>query len=209
MRFESEVLTPETAALLHRLGELLSEKDFYLAGGTALAIHLGHRKSIDLDFFGQAEFDPLGLEQEIRSRFQDPIEIQVAGSSRNTLNLFCNGTKVDILRYNYPMLEKAIRAGNYLLAGVPDIAAMKLSAVTNRGSRKDFFDLNRLLDEFSLGELLDFYSRKFSGHDRFMVIRALTYFEDAENEPDPVMLSAVNWATVKQSIQDQVGNYST
>ncbi|MAS91612.1 MAG: hypothetical protein CMO55_00325 [Verrucomicrobiales bacterium] len=204
MRHESEVLAPETAELLHSLGSFFSNLGFYLAGGTALAIHLGHRKSIDLDFFGGREFDPLSLEHDIREFLKDGSQVQVSGTAKNTLNLFIDGIKVDALRYSYPILSPPTQEDSYLLASIPDISAMKLSAVTNRGSKKDFFDIFQLLQDYSLGELLDFYVEKFSTHDRFMVLRSLTYFDDAEAEPEPILLNRTTWSKVKKTISSVV-----
>ncbi len=87
------------------------------------------------------------------------------------------------------------------MAGPADIAAMKLAAVTNRGSRKDFVDLFFLLREFELAEMLEFYERKYPEHDVFPVLKSLVYFEDAEGEPELVMVEAVDWEVVKERMR--------
>jgi hypothetical protein len=104
----------------------------------------------------------------------------------------------------YDRLESPIQAGGYTMLGLPDIAAMKLSEVCNRGSKKDFFDIVELLDHYGLPELFDFYKRKFKSHDTFHVLRSLTYFDDAEDEPDPITLKGQTWEDVKLRIGEAV-----
>lgn len=200
MFHENTVLQPDTRSLLNELGPRLCDKGFFLVGGTALAIHLGHRLSIDLDFFTR---DPFDVEHIIASLsgFEASGVLTVIGRAENTIHLNVNDIKVDVIRYRYPLLEAVVDRGNYRMLAVPDIAAMKLAAITNRGSKKDFFDLHFLLKDYSLQELLAFYQRKFSGHDIFSVVRSLAWFDDAEAEPDPVMLEEVDWSSVKESVR--------
>jgi len=116
---------------------------------------------------------------------------------------------VDIIRYRYPLVGDLILAECYQMLSVPDIAAMKLAAITNRGSKKDFFDLHFLLERYSIQEILTFYERKFPGHDTFSVIRSLSYFDDAEEEPDPIMLADVSWEQVQASAIQAVQSAGT
>jgi hypothetical protein len=193
MLFEESVLDPKTRRLLKQLGGLLCGKgskwEFFLVGVTALAIQLGHRGSIHLDFFGPEPFDSDPVVQSLSEWCQDEKFI-VSAAQANTLNLSISGVKVDLITYAYDRLEPPIQAAGYTMLSLPDIAAMKLSAVCNRGSKKDFFDIAELLDHFELPELFDFYTRKFKSHDTFHVLRSLSYFEDAEDEPDPITLKA-------------------
>ena len=198
MFFEDAVLEPDTRRLLKKLGKPLSDTGFFLVRGTALALQLGHRKSIDLDFFTLEEFDTDELLELVRVDLTVD-RIAVDGRAEQTLNLTVAGVKIDLIRYRYPLLEPLIETGDYAMLGIPDIAAMKLAAITNRGSRKDFFDLHFLLQKYSIHELLDFYKGKFPDHDAFFVIRSLAYFDDAESEPDPVLLQDVAWERVRQS----------
>ena len=201
MSHEREVLTEAAFELLGSLGGLLSARGFLLVGGTALAIQRGHRRSIDLDFFCEEEFRTKSLLEAVAGAHDDVV---VAAEAENTLNLRVGGVKVDLIRYAYPLIERPVEGPSFLMASLPDIAAMKLSAVTNRGSKKDFFDLVELSAVFSLGEMLEFYARKFPSHDRFFVVRSLTYFDDADSEPDPVTLRGVSWSEVRSSIRSQV-----
>ena len=194
MFHEDTVLEPDTRALLNSLGSSLP--GFFLVGGTALAIQIGHRLSIDLDFFTLEPFDTEKMLEHLEG-LNLQGEIQLDARSENTLNLSIADVKVDIIRYRYPLVRDLVQAASYQMLSIPDIAAMKLAAITNRGSKKDFFDLHFLLERFSIHEILAFYEEKFPGHDTFSVIRSLSYFEDAEDEPDPIMLTDVSWAQVQ------------
>jgi hypothetical protein len=203
MLFENAVLEPGTYALLKRLGGVLAGDGFFLVGGTALAIQIGHRRSIDLDFFTRESFDPDGILEALSAAIP-PYRIVVGGRAAHTLNLTLCEIKVDLIRYSYPLLEPLIEADGYTLLALPDIAAMKLAAITNRGSKKDFVDIYFLLNRYSIQELLGFYQRKFPDHDSFFVIRSLAYFEDAEMEPEPLMLQIADWNTVKHTVEEAV-----
>ena len=205
MLFEESVLEPETRRILKQLGGLLcgTEREFSLVGGTALAIQLGHRRSIDLDFFCPAPFEPDPLVQVLLNAFDDDKTVVIAAQA-NTLNLSVSGVKVDLITYAYDRLETPIQADGYTMLGLPDIAAMKLSAVCNRGSKKDFFDIAQLLGHYELPELFGFYRRKFKSHDTFHLLRSLTYFDDAEDEPDPITLKGQTWESVKLCMAEAV-----
>ena len=201
MFYEARVIEPETQLILGQLAKIVTPLDFFLVGGTALAIQQGHRLSVDLDFFRIEAFDSNELAEMVLS---DIPANQVISSSENSLHLVIRGVKVDVLRYSYPLLESLIEADGYRMASIVDIAAMKLSAITNRGSKKDFFDLAQLLHSFELRELLDFYCQKFPQYDPLFVIRSLSYFDDAELEPDPLMLTRLSWEEVKRKILGEV-----
>ncbi len=200
MFYESSVLDPATFSLLRRLGPILVPQGFLLVGGTALAIQLGHRKSIDLDFFSAAEFYEEGVLRSIEEQADDLGQIEVMARAKQTVNLLIDSVKVDLIGYRYPLLEPAIEGEDYAMMGRQDIAAMKLSAITNRGSKKDFYDLCLLLDHFSLEEMLGFYREKYAGYDTFSVLRSVVYFDDADAEPPPVLLLPLSWRDVKAKI---------
>lgn len=200
MYHESRVLEPATHSLLKTLGQVLAAEKFFLVGGTALAIQIGHRKSIDLDFFTQEAFDEDSLLERIKNRLGTGSQIEVVGRANQTLNVIVDSVKVDLLRYSYPLLQPVVVQPDYTMLAKEDIVAMKLSAITNRGSQKDFYDLYFLLDDFELKEMLEFYRGKFQGHDPFFVLRSLVYFDDADSEPSPMLLSPLDWDTVKARI---------
>lgn len=167
---------------------------FALAGGTSLALRFGHRVSVDLDFFTCGAFDSESLVSKL------PLETTEVARSEGSVTLDAAGTKMDFLRHDYPLLDPEETLEGIRLMSVRDVAAMKLNAIANRGSKKDFFDLHRLLEEFGLDELLQAFESKYLNSDRFVVLRSLAWFDDAENEPDPVSLSGVSWPEVKDGI---------
>ena len=112
-----------------------------------------------------------------------------------------DGIKVDIVNYPYPWLSPLKIKDDIKLAALEDICAMKLAAITGRGSKKDFIDIHFLLQHFTLKEMLVFYNRKYTDGSSFLVLKSLSYFEDAENEPSPVMLTDTSWDTVKNNIK--------
>lgn len=192
-----ETVTPDTLKLLKTIQSLDEFRQTRLVGGTALALQIGHRKSIDLDFFGKtdASFEDLTL------RLSEVASVRAISSSRSMRFFVINGVKVDVVNYPYDWISDPVEEDGICLAGLKDIAAMKLSAITNRGTKKDFIDFYFLLQMFSIDELLNFYVQKYTSDSLFTVTKSITYFEDAENEPLPVMLKDINWAEVKNYIR--------
>ncbi len=205
MLFHHQVLTAGQKRVLQQLGPIVSQKRFYLAGGTALAIQLGHRRSTDLDWFTpQPMGDVMPLASLIKER---GIPFRIHQVEKGTLHGTAWGVRISFFEYRYPLLQKKIAGGEFgcRLASLPDIAAMKLSAIAQRGSKKDFLDLYALgVRGFSLKDLILFYKRKFSIEDVGHLLYALSYFDDAQKERMPVMLWKTDWKAVKGTIQEWV-----
>ena len=199
----TETVEPSTLDLLRRLQRLPDLTSTRLVGGTALALHLGHRKSVDLDMFGT--FDPIVSYRKLLADAGHSVE----GAENGTVqSLRVNNVKVDLVNYPYPWLDDAIEEGNIRLAGLRDIAAMKLSAVANRGRKKDFIDVARLLDVFSLDQMLSLYKEKFSVSELSFPLRGLMYCDDAEEDPMPEMFdSNFTWENVKKTVVAATRNY--
>lgn len=199
----TETVEPSTLDLLRRLQRLPDLTSTRLVGGTALALHLGHRKSVDLDMFGT--FDPIVSYRKLLADAGHSVE----GAENGTVqSLRVNNVKVDLVNYPYPWLDAAIEEENIRLAGLRDIAAMKLSAVANRGRKKDFIDVARLLDVFSLDQMLSLYKEKFSVSELSFPLRGLMYFDDAEEDPMPEMFdSNFTWENVKKTVVAATRNY--
>jgi len=178
--------------LLLRLERHPSLHGFALGGGTSLALRFGHRLSVDLDFFTTEPFSPQDLFDGLFLEAARIINI-----APNTLTMDADGVKLDLLRHAYPVLEPPDLIGKVSLISLPDVAAMKLNAIANRGSKKDFYDFVALLDHFSIHDMIGFFTRKYPASDPFTVIRSLAWFGDAEIEPDPVPLGGITWAEVK------------
>ncbi len=192
---------PEPVALL--LGQIGSHEalgQFAVRGGTSMALRFGHRQSVDLDYFTTAEFQPQELFDALGLGAATILSL-----SRNTLSLDAGGVKIDLLRHAYPELAPIDKMDGHRLVSLPDLAAMKLNAIANRGSKKDFYDMAELLKHFSLTDMLGFFSRKYPNTDPFAVIRSLAWFEEAEQEPDPIPILDQTWESVKRIVTDAVG----
>jgi hypothetical protein len=201
MSFRAEILTERQRKALRLLGPRTAPDGFYLAGGTAIALHLGHRRSVDFDWFRADPLaEPLQLALEIRHAGIPFLTGQVA---RSTLYGTVYGVRVSFFEFRYPMLDPFLPWPEYgcQLAGLRDLACMKLSAITQRGSKKDFVDLYALgRNGFRLAEMLDWYRRKFEVEDISHVLYALVYFDDADPQPKPKMLWKADWKEIKKTI---------
>ena len=167
-----------------------------LVGGTALALQISHRKSIDIDLFGILSSDNI----QVMKKLDQTGRTIILNKSENIGIYSVDGIKVDIVNYHYKCLEDPIKEDGLTLAGMRDIAAMKLAAITNRGSKKDFTDLFFLLRHFKIGELLHFYQEKYHDGSVFHVLKSLSYFDDADEDEDPVMLDPVKWGEIKEHV---------
>jgi hypothetical protein len=169
---------------------------FYLAGGTGLALQRGHRRSADLDLFREAEFDSADLRDRLRGQDGLGRVALAAGTAHLTLH----GVKVSFLHYPYPLLfPPHVFGDNHINVADPrDIACMKIEAIGSRGSRRDFVDLYVAAQEYGLAELFELFAKKYAAvpYSRTHLLKALTYFQDAEEEPLPDMLAPLDWSSV-------------
>jgi hypothetical protein len=199
-----EVLTDKQKKVLSLLSGVLKNTDFYLAGGTALALQTGHRMSQDFDWF----IPHLGeIESFLRMLQTAGIEYVVTSTDRETCYLLVDNVQVSFLGYDYPLLQAKVLSVEYgmYLAGPDDIAAMKLAAVASRGSRKDFVDLYFLFkNHHPLKDCLRLYQEKYKIRDIGHVIRSLVYFDNAEAEPEVMMLKPLSWDKLKRDMEQQV-----
>lgn len=195
-----ETVDSGTLELLIELQQIPALSHLRLVGGTSFALQIGHRKSIDIDLFGKIDAD----EFTIAANLNRLGEIQTIQKTQNIAIYLINGVKTDIVNYAYPWIDEAVIIDGIKLAGLKDIAAMKLAAITGRGTKKDFIDLYFLLEKYSLKEMLDFYSQKYTDGSTFMVIKSLSYFEDAEKDPMPFMIKKITWPEIKEYIIHQL-----
>lgn len=198
-----ETIDSTTLELLNKLQRIKEFSKLRLVGGTSLALQLGHRKSIDLDLFGMLGTD----EHELRDILKTIGSISILEKSKNINIVLIDKIKVDLVNYSYPWLKDAIVKDNITLASKKDIAAMKLEAICGRGTKKDFIDLYFLLNQYRLSEMMDFYKEKFSDGSDFLVLRSLSYFDDAEDEAMPEMLLPLEWDMVKTKIVNSVNEF--
>ena len=182
--------------LVELLRKLMQEdllSPFYLVGGTSLALQLGHRISVDIDLFSEETF---GI-QPITDMLRDKFSIQSLETARNTVRGEVDGIKLDIMAHRYPMVGDPVVVDGLRMASLKDIVAMKLNAIANRGSKKDFWDYAELLNLFSRDEMLGFFAEKYTDENVWYVEKSLSYFGDADEEPDPRDLKGRTWEEVK------------
>jgi len=205
MKLDWRATAPGMREVYLDLSRALAGTDFYLAGGTALALLEGHRVSVDLDLFSSTLNDAETLAVDLEDRLQAKITDVVLG--QNAVDLEISGIRVSLIRYRYPLLQPTLKpdSNGLRLADRDDIAAMKLSAITNRGSRKDFIDFWLLLDrQRTLSEYLDLFRQKFSKRDVGHVVRSLVYFAEADEDPPLKLLEPISWEQVKTDLRTAV-----
>jgi len=201
----AEALTSNTKRVLESLGDATLTKNVYLAGGTALALYCGHRFSIDLDWFGQG----FKFTEEFRRKLSSAGKLRVISQSEDTFHGQLDNVGVSFFRYPYKLLfSKKKYNQNIYLADEKDIACMKLDAIASRGSKKDFVDMYFLLHNFSLETLIDLMPKKFEiEYNVPHLLKALTYFEDAERTPMPEMIRQARWKDIKKFLLSAVKQY--
>lgn len=198
---ETSFLAEEQRRALDRLSRRAELRGFYLAGGCAIAIHLGHRRSLDLDFFSaEPGADLAAVERAAAEVFS---RCEVVARSDVTVQLLCDGARLDFVRYPYPPLEPPVSSEHGVgVAGLLDLGVMKLAAIARRGLRRDFWDLHEIVERGHqpLRQLGVAYRSRFGVReaDLYHVLKALTYFDDAERDPAlPAGLTAAGWDGIK------------
>ncbi|MBK9338896.1 MAG: nucleotidyl transferase AbiEii/AbiGii toxin family protein [Lewinellaceae bacterium] len=199
-RCTTNTIRSGTLDLLKRIMLVPELEGFNLAGGTSLALQIGHRVSVDLDLFGSLPFE----KDEILDLADGLGTVRLMHATKNILVLDINGVKVDFVNYKYPLLREVHQESDIRLVSLPDIGAMKLAAITGRGRKRDFTDLFFLMKQFTLSELLAFYNQKYPDGSEFLVARSLTYFDDADQDEDLNLLQNADWRTVKKTIENEV-----
>ena len=201
-----EAIDERTKRVWDKIAASAIAERFYLAGGTALAVHFGHRKSIDLDFFSPENFS----KTELKRQLSQIGNIAVMGESEGTLHVTIDHVMVSFLRYGYNLLFPTLEFEGLPLADERDIAAMKLDAVSSRGSKKDFIDIHVLLKKYTLAELMDIFKKKYSNinYNLLHILKSLVYYDDADGEPSPVMLQDIRWDDVKESLRKEISKIS-
>ncbi len=203
---QATTVEKRTLELLKQLQSQSELSDFHLAGGTALALYLGHRKSIDLDLFTPYPFDTTRLEHSLVTKFG----FQGDYSEQNTLKGRIDGVKIDCITHPYPLLQNPLEEEGLRLYSQPDIIAMKLSAIADNGSRlKDFIDIAYLSTQYSFQEMLGFYVQKFPTSSPLRPLKGITYFDDIDHEETVVMLeSTYSWQKITDRLQAMTAHQS-
>jgi hypothetical protein len=204
-----EILSTKAKNSLALLGKSGLLQNAYLAGGTALALLICHRISVDFDFFTAKKFDGKLLARKL---VKLPIGFQLESLSEGTLLGYLGKIKFSLFYYDYPLLEKPKKFLNINIAGIKDIASMKIVAISDRGTKRDFIDLYFILAVeklFILKEILNFYDTKFKTlrQNKLHILKSLTYFEDADKDPIPQMIKEVHWSKVKKFFEQEGKNF--
>lgn len=199
--FQQGISKP-TQSSLAVLSRIKFVSRYFLAGGTACALHLGHRLSFDLDFFSPKPVEP----RIIVANLKDLGELEVYQNDEGTFNGKFKQVKLSFFVYPYRLLYPFLEYSGVKLADLKDIACMKLDAISRRGTKRDFIDLFFICKQFELSYLLKLFEKKFQKLNVpvWHVIKSLIYFEDAEKNDLPKMLQPVDWEEVKEFFQRQV-----
>lgn len=189
-------------AVLRLMHELFAKESvaarFYQAGGTALALLRGHRRSVDIDLFATEPFD-----EESIVRLVSGHEGVILARDRGTVHGLVGAVRVSFLHYPYPLLRPEIRLDTIRLASIDDIAAMKVVAVSQRAEKKDFFDMHEILKTMSAAQVKAATIGKFGSAqiNCYHALRSFFFFDDAEDSPDPISLNGTTWPQVKTWFQ--------
>ena len=186
--------TQKALALLNNKSLLLDKFQFYLAGGTSLALQIDHRVSYDLDFFSPLNFTP----SEILNQLKD-LKVEEIEESFGTLKFKLHDCDISFFYYPYKLCEDFVKKENISikLASLLDIALMKITAIADRGLKKDFIDLFYISKIIGFDKILENFLVKFPDGNYYHYIKALTYFTDAENNPDYLMKKDISWKEIK------------
>ncbi len=181
------------------------KKDFYLAGGTGLALQLGHRDSIDFDFFSKKDIDTEKLYLQIKETFKG-CKILKVQEEKNTLTVFINDNiKLSFFTYNYKLIKKTVNERYFNIASIVDIACMKLSAIVSRAANKDYIDLYFIFKKVSLKSILNNLNKKLPELDINLVLKSLVYFKDLKMEPIKFKNNQkVDLKTIAKNFKEQI-----
>lgn len=199
---DKKYITPSTLDLLRLLQSDSTLDDFFLVGGTALALQLGHRFSIDLDLFIDKSFDT----QQLLTHLSTKYNFKVSTVFSNTLLGFIEETKVDFVAHQYPLVHPLIQSEGFRFTSIEDIAAMKLNAIVHSGQRlKDYWDIYFLLEKMPLFVMLESYQTKYRASNPITALKALSYFDDINRTADkPIIWRKVTFSQLKKRILEAI-----
>ncbi|MCK4749472.1 MAG: nucleotidyl transferase AbiEii/AbiGii toxin family protein [Bacteroidales bacterium] len=201
-----ETVERKTFGLLRTLMKDGRLSDFTLVGGTALALYLGHRKSIDLDLFTKIPYDEKPIESYLSEKYGFDVDV----SFKNSLIGYINGIKVDLITLKYPHVEDPIESEDGIrICSITDIAAMKLSAMADAGTRlKDFIDVAFLSTRLSFSDMLTAYEKKYNNPEKLRPIRGLTFFEEIDFTIPVEMMHGYfkksDWGKIEERLNDMI-----
>lgn len=202
-----EILSQKQVNLLKKL-RFLEKYGFYLAGGTALALYIGHRTSLDFDFYTKKKFNNRKLLEELETKFKNVKLIQIP---EQTLIVKIEGREISFFRYPYPLIFPLIKEKDFPpIASKEDISAMKIISIIQRGTKRDFIDIYFLIKEFGLKMIFEIAKKKYPSFNSYLALQSLTYFTDAEREKVKrriTYIKPVVWFEIKKFLIEAVKDF--
>ncbi len=205
LHFDSLPKATQEAFLVCQKMDLFAKNNWYLAGGTALALQVGHRQSVDLDFFTpNKKFKEIEVERELLNTGLWSTTYRENG----TIYGVFNGAKMSLIAYPFFLPQKnKLKIGKIKILLPVDIASMKIVAVSQRGRKRDFYDLYWYCKNIApLGEVILKAVNQYPGQENNVahILKSLAYFTDAENDPDPKIYFKASWLEVKKFFRQEV-----
>ncbi len=199
-----QTVSPGTVTLIRQLMSMPEVDPFLLVGGTSLSLQLGHRISVDLDFFTDKSFDVDSLRVALSTTIPS---FEILRMSKTGFTCNAQGIKCDFFNWAVPFIEQPITEDGLRLCSLKDIAAFKLDAISTRKEKKDYRDIDALLNYFTLAELVSFHQKKFSYMSIKVVLDALSEIDLADNSEEPTILVPRDWNEIKQRIKESWLHY--
>jgi len=190
-----QALDPGAILLINKLsGYSMIADHFYLAGGTGLALHLGHRKSEDIDLFCKNEFN---VDKYIN--LVSEMDGQILTAEKGTIHCIINEVKLTFITYPYHLIKPLENYSGLPLAAIEDITCMKCIAIAQRAEKKDFFDIYELVKLLGPKKIKNLFLKKYGQKKSncYHILKSFFYFNDVEASPDPVSLNNTTWEQVK------------
>lgn len=202
-----ETVEPHTFSILKQLMEMPELKGFSLAGGTALSLLYGHRKSVDIDLFSTKSFENSEIVIAFEKKFDASFNNR---TSHPRFGIFCfiEDVKIDLVYHPHPLIRPVQNREELRMFSIEDIMAMKVQAVLGRGKKKDFWDIAELLKHFSVADFIQSHQEKYLTQNLLVTVpQAISYFADAEDSEDPISLKKQTWKDVQKFISSKVSDY--
>jgi hypothetical protein len=204
--FYPETVEPGSLELVRNLLFLPEFQGFMLVGGTALAMQIGHRKSVDIDLFAHEPFNA----DRLGTLLEESFGFELSYLHNNTLKGIIGNTFIDIMTHNYPLVSNPLSFNGITLASIRDIAAMKLNAISGNGTRvKDFIDVYFIMKNLSFEEIIRSFSIKYGKRNEFHALKSLTYFEDVDlhSWPEMILEPGINFTKIKKTLIKEQGKF--
>lgn len=206
-----EILNKSQKEFFSKLS-ILRDLEAYLAGGTALALQIGHRTSVDFDFYTSKHFKNGALIKIIK-KISPELKIKIIRDTDDTFEAILNSrVRFSIFYYYYKLLKEIVSVENVAVVSLEDIAAMKLIAISQRGKRRDFIDFYYLLKIFNLQEIMKSAEKKYPDFDIYNGLRGLLYFKDADDDLEisriKIFDKKLSWKKIKMEIEKKVKEFN-